>query len=72
MSTATRNDLTIIGAVYHDDIGGSGEVCELAGVTRKTLKSWREREDFPKPVRSIMSGDLWDLAHVRAWLKARR
>jgi hypothetical protein len=53
------------------DIIGPGEIRKMAGgVTRKTLMTWRERPDFPPPVKSLGIGDLFDRRAVQAWLKA--
>jgi hypothetical protein len=68
------------------DIIGNAEVRRLAGrllttsnrktdnkpITRATLIAWREREDFPAPIRRLDSGDVWDRREVRAWLEQRR
>lgn len=55
------------------DILGNAEVRKLAGgITRHTLIRWREREGFPKPIRSLESGELWDRRHVQAWLRENR
>lgn len=80
MSTAERNDLTIIGAAYHDDLIGPGEIRQLAAgylgredrtwISARTLMMWR-RGDFPQPVREIDIGPIWDQRHVVAWLEAR-
>jgi predicted DNA-binding transcriptional regulator AlpA len=55
-------------------IVGNAEVREMCGgITRHTLIRWREREDFPKPVRRLPLSDveLWDARQVRAWYRAR-
>jgi hypothetical protein len=67
------------------DIVGNAEVRRLAGrlittanrktddrpISRATLLAWREKEDFPAPIRRLDSGDVWDRHEVREWLKAR-
>lgn len=53
------------------NLAGVREVCKLAGgVPRSTLARWR-RGSFPKPVKTLSVGEVWDLAEVRAWLAAR-
>jgi hypothetical protein len=50
---------------------GVQEICHLAGgVPRSTLARWR-RGSFPKPIKKLRIGELWDLAQVRPWLVAR-
>lgn len=58
------------------NLAGPGEVLSelrrLAGVSRMTAYRWRKSEGvrvpFPKPVKRLRDGDVWDLAEVRAWL----
>jgi predicted DNA-binding transcriptional regulator AlpA len=39
--------------------------------TRANLARWRERNDFPKPFKTVgRRVELWDLAEVRAWWEA--
>jgi hypothetical protein len=57
------------GMLHPADIIGPGEIRQMAGgVTRKTLMTWRERPDFPAPVKSLGIGDLFDRRAVQAWL----
>jgi hypothetical protein len=78
--TATRQDLTVIGATYHDDLIGPGEVRQLAGdvritgpISSRTLAVWRNDPDlaFPVPVRELSIGPVWDRRHIAAWLERR-
>jgi hypothetical protein len=74
--TGKRNDLTVISAVYYDDLVGPGEIRALAGVGGRTLANWRggvnlgKRGPFPAPVAELSIGPVWDRRHVRAWLRA--
>lgn len=53
-------------------IVGNAEVREMAGgVTRHTLIRWRELEQFPRPIRTLEAGELWDAREVQQWLRAR-
>lgn len=57
-------------------LAGPGEVLSelrrLAGVSRMTAYRWRKSEGvhvpFPRPVKKLRDGPVWDLADVRAWL----
>lgn len=59
----------------------TAEVRKIAGrslsanrkpVTRHTLLTWRERHGFPAPLDAPkVSGDLWDVREVRAWVRDR-
>ena len=43
-----------------------------AGVKRKTVHAWRERHpSFPKPIRMLAVGPLWDWQDVSEWLQER-
>lgn len=54
------------------DIVGNAEVRALCGnVTRHTLIRWRKELDFPKPIRKLTQGELWDRREVRGWYTAR-
>lgn len=48
------------------------DVRRIAGnVTRTTLLRWKQRPDFPQPIRRTGSGtELYDRAAIRAWLRA--
>lgn len=50
---------------------GVHEICKLAGgVPRSTLARWR-RGTFPKPLKRLRMGEVWDLEQVRPWIVAR-
>lgn len=56
-----------------DCIVGVGEIRRLAGgVSRTTLKRWRDDHEFPEPVKSIDAGELWDRREVTDWLERFR
>lgn len=59
------------------DIAGVAEVQRICGgISRATFARWRAgtgvREPFPKRMKKVHSGELWDAAEVRAWLKRNR
>lgn len=41
-------------------------------VTRETLQRWRKTRRFPKPIRELASGELWDRRAVKAWLNEQK
>ncbi|MUL41768.1 N-6 DNA methylase [Streptomonospora sp. PA3] len=50
----------------------AADIARLAGVTRATVSNWRRRHaGFPAPSGGTESSPTYDLAAVRAWLKAR-
>lgn len=50
---------------------GPAEIGELLSVDANTVNVWKTRhKDFPKPVRRLRSGDIWDKREVVAWAKA--
>lgn len=56
---------------------GVFEVCKLAGgIPRSTLQRWRQpgfhEPPFPRPLKSLKSGDVFDASEVRAWLEEYR
>jgi predicted DNA-binding transcriptional regulator AlpA len=54
------------------NIAGVAEVLKACGgIPRSTLIRWRKQNAFPRPVKRLKSGELWDLAQVREWLEAR-
>ena len=55
------------------DILGNAEVRRICGnITRSTLIRWRELHGFPKPIRTLEAGELWNRHEVREWLKTSR
>lgn len=58
-----------------EDIVGVGEILTLAGITnRRVLIAWRARKPhpFPKPIRQLAAGEVWDRRAVAAWLRDHR
>ncbi|MCX2714126.1 hypothetical protein [Mycolicibacterium sp. J2] len=50
---------------------GPAEIADLLGIEANTVNVWKARHaDFPKPVKRLRSGDLWDVREVQAWAKA--
>lgn len=50
---------------------GPAEIGALLGVSANTINVWKTRHsDFPKPVRRLRSGDLWDEREIRSWATA--
>jgi chromosome partitioning protein len=53
-----------------ENLVGISEIAELAKVSRQLVNNWRVRyEGFPRPVRTLQSGPVWDREAVGAWLK---
>jgi predicted DNA-binding transcriptional regulator AlpA len=39
-------------------------------IPRSTLQRWRDRNEFPKPIKTVgRHTELWDASEVRAWLE---
>jgi hypothetical protein len=53
------------------ELWGSAELCEAFGVSRESLRKWKGKPGFPKPLADLAMGPVWDAAKVRAWHKAR-
>lgn len=50
---------------------GPAEIGSLLGVEANTINVWKVRHaDFPRPVRRLKSGDVWDVRDVQAWAVA--
>jgi hypothetical protein len=51
-------------------IVGVGEIAAKAGVTKQAVCNWRKRyPDFPKPIKELASGPIFDLEQVKRFLK---
>jgi predicted DNA-binding transcriptional regulator AlpA len=49
-------------------LAGPAEIAKALGVHANTINQWKARhEDFPKPVRVLKLGSIWDLREVAAW-----
>jgi len=49
---------------------GISEIAELAKVSRQVVSNWRHRyEHFPRPIKTLQSGPVWDLEAVHDWVK---
>ena len=47
-----------------------GDIAELAGVRPSAVSNWRKRyTDFPSPVDSLASADVFNLTEVLAWMQ---
>lgn len=54
-----------------DQLVGTAEIADAAGVTRPLVYHWTHRRlDFPTPVAHLSTGPLWLWPEVRAWLDA--
>lgn len=60
------DDRTIPISVIIDN-AGTRELC--GGVSRHTLIRWRADHDFPEPILTLTTTELWDRREVEAWLK---
>lgn len=53
-----------------EHLAGAAEIAEALGVDANTINQWKARyHDFPKPVRILKAGSVWDLREVRAWAR---
>ncbi|HEX3857476.1 MAG TPA: AAA family ATPase [Verrucomicrobiae bacterium] len=49
---------------------GIAEIGQLLGVSKQAVVNWRKRyEDFPKPIRELESGPIWEFRPVEEWRK---
>lgn len=49
---------------------GISEIAELAKSSRQVVNNWRMRYDnFPRPLKTLQSGPVWDRETVQAWVK---
>jgi chromosome partitioning protein len=54
-----------------ENIVGIAEIAEIANVSKQVVNNWRQRyDDFPKPLKSLQSGPVWNQEAVGIWLKA--
>src|SRR6266478_3320715 len=54
-----------------ENIVGVAEVAEIAKVTKQVVSNWRQRyENFPRPLKNLQSGPVWNREAVDIWLKA--
>lgn len=52
------------------NLAGISEIADLAKVSRQVVNNWRQRYDhFPRPVKTLQSGPVWDREVVEAWVK---
>lgn len=49
------------------ELAGLAEVAALLGVSKRTVKNYRDRADFPKPIEELASGPVWLRSDVQAW-----
>lgn len=50
---------------------GPAEISALLNVEANTVNVWKVRHaEFPKPVKRLRSGDLWDVREIAAWAAA--
>lgn len=65
--------LTVVMVLPEDDLIGSNEIAELAGVSRQAVANWRVRfPDFPRPVADLRAGPVFRARQVRGWLRRRK
>lgn len=55
-----------------DDLVGTAEIAEFLGLASSSVvRDWRRRHpDFPKPVRTLRMGSLWNWPAVEAWARS--
>jgi len=49
------------------DLASGGELARRLRKPRRTIYTWIERDDFPKPVKKTGGVRLWDIEEVRRW-----
>jgi prophage regulatory protein len=54
------------------DLMGSAEIGERLGVSRQRVQQLVTRPDFPKPLRVLAMGKVWDSEDVEAWIREHR
>jgi predicted DNA-binding transcriptional regulator AlpA len=56
------------------DLVGAHEIAERLGLSfPNVVHTWRRRhKDFPKPVRELQAGLIWDWNEIQAWVNNRR
>lgn len=56
-----------------DDLVGTAEIAQRAGVQQATVQAWTERHSsFPEPCRDLAMGRLWWWSDIAAWLAIPR
>jgi chromosome partitioning protein len=57
------------GKINPNDIVGAHEIAERLNLSfPNVVHNWRKRyPDFPKPIRELSSGLLWDWIEIEAW-----
>lgn len=48
------------------------DVAEVLGVSEVHARELTERDDFPKPLRLLFSGQIWRRAEVDRWARQMR
>jgi chromosome partitioning protein len=54
------------------ELVGMAEITQLAGVSRQTVSYWRSLPDFPKPLKELAMGPVFDLVDIQRWLAEHR
>jgi chromosome partitioning protein len=53
-----------------DRVAGVSEVARHARTTKQVIDNWRHRyQKFPKPIKVLRSGPLFDLDEIDRWLE---
>jgi len=56
-----------------ENLVGVAEISEMAKTSKQVVSNWRHRyDDFPRPLRTLQSGPVWDREIITDWLKVRR
>jgi len=51
---------------------GTAEIRLRLGVGQTRLRAIAKRPDFPKPVKTLTAGDVWDGEEIDAWIAEHR
>ncbi|MGJ0121734.1 hypothetical protein ACQ7HM_21235 [Williamsia sp. MIQD14] len=50
---------------------GPAEIAVALGIEANTVNVWKTRHSlFPKPVKRLRAGDLWDIREIEAWAES--
>lgn len=53
------------------EVWGPGEITRNLGVSRATMKRWRDAGGFPEPYQELSIGPVWLAEDVRKWSENR-
>src|SRR3954465_12298310 len=54
------------------EVWGPGEITRNLGVSRATMKRWRDAGGFPEPYQELSIGPVWLAEDVKRWDEGRK